>query len=138
MQQSLIDDDTCHFLCLWLLMLACWSSIPRSHFHSNEEGGEKGRQRVSRMVEDCFDHLCLTVSGLPIPSSANKIEKETRAREVSTQEHAIYPEHLVRFPHTLISSSMLHETCQKDVADCTKWTSKNSLEALNSEASTNK
>ena len=45
---------------------------------------------VSRIVEDCFDHLCLTVSGLPIPSSVHKLKKEAGgAKEAPTQEHAI-------------------------------------------------
>ena len=84
-------------------MLAGWSSISRSHFHSNED-----RRGVSRIVEDCFDHLCLTVSGLlPIPSSVNKLKREAGgAKEAPTQEHAIdstathFILHFIRDLHT--------------------------------------
>ena len=118
MQQSLIDD-TCHFLCLWLLMLA----RPVGPLSREVISIQMGRG-VSRIVEDCFDHLYLTVSGLPIPSSVNKLKKEAGgAKEAPTQEHAIdstdthFILHFIRFLHTLSSSSMLHETCRKDVAD---------------------
>ena len=79
----------------------CWPVGPLSREVISIQMG----RGVSRIVEDCFDHLYLTVSGLPIPSSANKLKKETSAREATTQEHAFHPKHLIEFPHTLFFES---------------------------------